>query len=89
MNIRAGLETNLSNRKVRLHVFQQVAPHSGLPCLSWRQCLAAVQHIPPCSPMFQPIGAVVLVAVQYIGQLLRQAKGAAALGVVAEVMGQG
>ena len=72
-----------------LHIAQQVAPHGGLPSLGWRQGLASVQHIPPRSPVFQPIGAVILVAIQHVGQLLRQAKGAAALGVVAKVMGQG
>ena len=89
VHIRAGLEPSLCCRQLGLHIGQQIAPHGGLPKLLWRQGLAVVEQVLSLGPAFQPIGAVVLIAVQHVSQLLCQTKGAAALGVVAQVMRQG
>ena len=47
-----------------------------------------VERIAPFRPLRQPIGAVVLVAVQHIGELLRQVISTYAAGVSAQVMRQ-
>ena len=70
--------------RVTAQVLQQVAPQRGLPMLRSRQgrgrAVGRAQAVLACGPIVEPVGAVVLVTVQHVGQLQRQLVGAAPRG---------